>query len=345
MIIYLGNNLSLHGNTPSSIETLGKLLGQRYDVRRFSSKRNQISRWLDMMQAIVRHQGNISVVLIDTYSTLGFYYALGAACVCNFFSIPYMPILRGGNLAGRLENNPRLSRFVFGGAKLLIAPSHYLFSSFKDFGFTNIAYIPNSIEMDIYPFKHRKLVTPRLLWVRSFHSIYNPIMAIEVVQRLKVYFPDTELCMVGPDKDGSLLQCKAFVKANGLEANIKFTGVLLKRDWHALSKNYDIFINTTTVDNTPVSVIESMALGLPVISTNVGGIPFLITDTENGLLVPSGDVSAMVDKIKWLIDNPINAYQIALQARNDVEKFNWNLVKHTWFSILDGLEFSSNNPN
>jgi L-malate glycosyltransferase len=345
MILYLGNNLTLHGNTPSSIETLGKFLGERYRVKRFSSKKNQALRWLDMMWAIVYHHRKASVVLIDTYSSLGFYYALGAACFCKFFSIPYVPILRGGNLNHRLKKSSKLSRFVFGGALTLVAPSNYLFTSFRKLGFTNLVYIPNSIEIDRYLVKKRKAVTPRLLWVRSFHRVYNPAMAIEVLQKLQAYFPDTELCMVGPDKDGSLEQCKALAKERGLETSIKFTGVLSKRDWHSLSEQYDIFINTTTIDNTPVSVIEAMALGLPVVSTNVGGVPFLIQDTENGLLIDSGDSHGMIDKIRWLIDNPESAYQIASKAREEVEKFDWNLVKLKWFAILDELETPSVNRN
>ncbi len=338
MILYLGNNLSLHGNTPSSIEVFGKLFGERYNIRKFSSKRNQILRWFDMMFAVIRYHRTTSVVLIDTYSSLAFYYALGAAFICRCFNIPYMSILHGGSLKARLQSNRTLSRFVFGGARLLVAPSGYLFSTFREFGFTNVVYIPNNIELDIYKMKERTMLAPHILWVRSFHSVYNPLMALNVFQKLRVHFPEAELCMVGPDKDGSLGQCKEYVLRNGLKEKVKFTGVLSKPDWHSLSKHYDIFISTTTIDNTPVSVIEAMALGLVVVSTNVGGVPYLISDNENGLLVDSGDSDAMVAKIRWLIDHPTEAVQLALRARKHVEEFDWKLVKHKWFRILDEME-------
>ena len=66
---------------------------------------------------------------------------------------------------------------------------------------------------------------------------------------------------------------------------MNFTGKLSKQEWRDLSKDYNVFINTTNFDNTPVSVIEAMALGIPVVSTNVGGLPFLITDKVDGVLV------------------------------------------------------------
>ncbi len=338
MIIYIGNNLSYHGSTPSTIDVLGELLRKRYIVRQFSSKRNQILRWLDMMYAVVRYHRTTSVVLIDTYSSLAFYYVIGVAFICRCFNIPYIPILHGGSLKARLQNNRTFSRFVFGGARLLVAPSGYLFSTFREFGFTNVVHIPNNIELDIYRMKERAMLVPRLLWVRSFHSVYNPLMALNVLEKLLVHFPKAELCMVGPDKDGSLEQCTEYVVRNGLKEKVKFTGVLSKPNWHSLSEHYDIFINTTTIDNTPVSVIEAMALGLVVVSTNVGGVPYLISDNENGLLADNGDVDMMVAKIRWLIDHPKEAGQLALCARKQVEEFDWELVKHKWFKILDEME-------
>src|SRR5690606_31616955 len=95
---------------------------------------------------------------------------------------------------------------------------------------------------------------------------------------------NASLCMVGPDTDGSLSQVKALAKQ--LKVSVKFTGKLTKSEWNQLSKEYNIFINTTNFDNMPVSVIEAMALGLPVVSTNVGGLPYLITDGVDGMLVP-----------------------------------------------------------
>ncbi len=291
-----------------------------------------------MMCAIVRHNRTTSVVLIDAYSSLAFYYVLGASILCHVLRIPYVPILRGGDLRSRLNKRKSLSKFVFGGAKYLVAPSNYLYSVFLEFGFANVLYIPNSIEIDIYKMKQRTLLAPRILWVRSFHSVYNPLMALNVFQKLRLHFPEAELCMVGPDKDGSLEECKEYVLRNGLKEKVKFTGVLSKPEWHSLSELYDIFINTTTIDNTPVSVMEAMALGLCVVSTNVGGVPYLISDNKNGLLVDNGDVDMMVAKIGWLIDHPTEAGQLALGARKQVEEFDWKLVKYKWFKILDEME-------
>jgi len=106
-------------------------------------------------------------------------------------------------------------------------------------------------------------------------------------------FSNTTLCMVGPDKDETLNKAKKLATTLNIRNSITFTGVLKKEDWHKLSNNYDIFINTTNVDNMPVSIIEAMALGFPIVSTNVGGLPYLIDNKIDGLLVTPNNEKAM----------------------------------------------------
>ncbi|MCK5815852.1 MAG: glycosyltransferase, partial [Flavobacteriaceae bacterium] len=113
------------------------------------------------------------------------------------------------------------------------------------------------------------------------------------------------------------------------------TGVLSKKEWHKVSEDYDIFINTTNVDNTPVSVMEAMAMGLPVVTTNVGGIPYLLKDGEDAFLVPSNDHVAMTLKIIEIIEGEVNIQQILQAARTKVEQFDWSVVKNGWIDLFE----------
>ena len=129
-----------------------------------------------------------------------------------------------------------------------------------------------------------------------------------------------------------LAKCKTLAEQKNL--SVKFTGKLSKNEWTTLAKNYNIFINTTNFDNTPVSVIEAMALGLPVISTNVGGLSYLIDDQKDGLLVPKNDSDAFVKAINRLIEHPELAQQLSIAARKKVGKFDWEVVKEKWHDVL-----------
>jgi glycosyltransferase involved in cell wall biosynthesis len=157
-------------------------------------------------------------------------------------------------------------------------------------------------------------------------------MAVSVLFQLQKTYSNATLTMVGPDKDGSLITTKAFADQLGVKVN--FTGKLSKEDWCRLAIDNDIFINTTHFDNTPVSVMEAMALGLPVVSTNVGGIPYLITHEETAMLVNAADVDQMTCTILGLISNKEKTIKMVQNARILIEKMDWNIVKQDWNLLL-----------
>ncbi|MEO6696299.1 MAG: glycosyltransferase family 4 protein, partial [Ignavibacteria bacterium] len=126
-------------------------------------------------------------------------------------------------------------------------------------------------------------------------------------------------------------------KANeyGISDSLKLTGKLSKKQWITLSEDYDIFINTTDFDNHPVSVIEAMALGMPVVSTKVGGIPYLVEHRVNGMLVPPDNADKFVEEIENLISDSELVKNITTEARKKVEDFDWDTVKNKWFNLID----------
>ncbi|MDR6967006.1 glycosyltransferase involved in cell wall biosynthesis [Flavobacterium arsenatis] len=333
-LLYIGNKLSQHGVPVTTIETLGPLLkDEGYNLYYASSKKSMALRMLDMLWKVVQLNNKVDLILIDTYSTSSFWYAFFVSQLARLLRIQYIPILHGGNLPNRLENNPRLCRMLFSNAYKNVAPSRYLLHHFELKGFTNTVYIPNTLEIDNYTYKERKVVSPNLLWVRSFARIYNPNMAIEVFKIIKDKYPEATLCMVGPDKDGSLEEAKLLASNYGL--NVNFTGKLSKKEWIALSEDYNLFINTTHFDNTPVSVMEAMALGLPVITTNVGGIPYLLDNGVDALLVEDRSVNQMVGAIETLCEDENLAQALRRNARSKTESFDWQIVKEAWEEILE----------
>jgi len=285
-----------------------------------------------MIWALLAKRKWADLLLIDTYSTQNFYYAVITARLARWLRIPYYPILHGGNLPNRLNTSPSLSKHLFGNAKCNISPSYYLIEEYRKAGYQNLEYIPNVIDLDNYLFTIRTVIRPKLLWVRAFNKIYNPVLALETLELLLEIYPEAELCMIGPDKDGSMANCEQIAREKKLP--VTFTGKMEKEAWIAHSKNFDLFINTTNLDNTPVSVIEAMALGLTVVSTDVGGIPFLIEHQKDGILVPPNDAVSFVQAIKGLVEEPLGAQQITRAARRKAETFDWAQVKEQWFALF-----------
>lgn len=336
-IVYIGNNLAKKTNYFSAMEMLASgLKKNNFQVTLSSDKKNKILRILEMCFIVFKNRKTSDVVLIDTFSTVNFYYALTISQLCRLLGLKYIPILHGGNLPYRLKKNPNLSKLLFKNSYTNVSPSKYLKSEFERYGF-KIEYIPNAISIDEYKFKFRKFYRPKLLWVRAFDKTYNPKMAIEVVKDLIHEYKNIVLCMVGPFKDPTIDDVKRLIEDYNLQDNIKITGVLPKVKWHQLSIDYDIFINTTTIDNMPVSVIEAMALGLPVISTRVGGIPYLIDDGVDGFLVENNNAKELANQIRNLINNPEIGQRAALNARKKVENYDTLNTMTEWTKLLNSI--------
>lgn len=337
MLLYIGNMLQKHGYAPTSIETVGGWLAEEYPIKRVSSYKNQVVRFVDMMITLISYRRSCKLVLIDTYSGKAFWYALLVAWFADKLQISYVPILRGGELPRRFDKSKILSKRFISQAATIITPSYYLEHEIMSRGWGRPVCIPNAIELHGYTFKKRVHIRPYLLWVRSFHKIYNPLMALEVLKELisEKGYEDAKLCMIGQDKDGSMKIFHDKVLEYGLSERVEITGQLPKKQWIEKSEEFDIFLNTTNIDNTPVSVIEAMALGLPVISTKVGGIPFLINDGYDGLLVDKSDVNAMVKFVRSLVVDNYLTQELCGQARKKVENFSWDKIKPQWQRVMN----------
>lgn len=331
-ILYLGNKLEKHGASPTSIDTLPPLLQQEgYRITSVSSIENKPLRLFHMLGSIIFIKKK-DLVLIDTYSTSNFWYAVLSAKLSQLLSIPYIFILHGGNLEERFANSSERILKLFRTARANVVPSYYLKEKLEVFNFGNMICIPNSIELGNYEFKKRNSLKPKLLWVRAFDKVYNPGMVLEVCEKLTKNYPNVEVCMVGPEKDGSLKRLQRISKDKNL--NVSFEGKLSKEEWKKLAIEFDIFINTSNIDNTPVSVIEAMALGLTVVSTNVGGLPYLISHEENGFLVNPGQPKDMAAAIERLLEDSALAERLSVNGRTKAEEFNWTQVKRSWLELL-----------
>src|SRR2546425_347689 len=174
---------------------------------------------------------------------------------------------------------------------------------------------------------------PRLFWMRSFHRVYNPLMAIRVLERLRASHPEATLVMGGQDK-GMQAETRGLAASLGLSDRVRFPGFLDTEAKAREGKAADIFINTSHVDNMPVAVIEAGALGLPVVSTTVGGIADLLTEGETALLTPDDDVEAMAGAVRRLLADPDLSARLSANGRQLAERSAWERVRGLWEELF-----------
>jgi glycosyltransferase involved in cell wall biosynthesis len=198
--------------------------------------------------------------------------------------------------------------------------------------------LPNPLDLTKYPFRQRQQPTPNLVWLRAFHDIYNPSLAVRVVGLLEKDFPTVRLIMMGPDKgDGSCASMKDLALKLHVVDRLTCTGQVPKDEVPHTLQQGDIFLNTTRVDNTPVSVLEAMACGLCIVSTNVGGIPYMLEDEYDALLVPGDDPTAMAKAVQRLLTEDGLAERLSSNARRKVEQFDWSNILPRWERLLTGV--------
>ncbi len=301
----------------------GLLEREGWDVRTASDRINRWLRLADVATSPWRWRGKVDVLVLMVFSGPAFRLVEAASAAASRLGMPMILWLHGGNLADFASRHPERVRRVLARGRVSVAPSKFLAEPF------GARVIPNVVDLDQYPYRHRPQVAPRLLWMRTFHELYRPDLALQVLERLKG--TGATLTMAGQDK-GLLAETRRKAQEMGLD--VRFPGFLDAEGKRREFAGHDVFLNTNRVDNAPVSVLEAAAFGLPVVTTAVGGIPCLLRDGEEALLVPEGDAEAMAGAVRRLLDEPGLAGRLSAAGREVAGRSSWPRVKPLWEELL-----------
>jgi glycosyltransferase involved in cell wall biosynthesis len=140
-------------------------------------------------------------------------------------------------------------------------------------------------------------------------------------------WPEARLTLVGGGPEETRL--RALATELRLE-HVAFTGRVSPVDIARLYDDHDIYVQSPDIDNMPTSVIEAYASGLPVVSTEAGGVPAILTDEVHGFLVPVNDHEGLAARVTQLLDDPDRARRMARQAYETVRSCTWTAVREQW---------------
>ncbi len=337
-VLIAGNFLSRGGGNRGVCEDLAERLdGLGWPVVTTSQHTGRLARVADILHTAWSKRADYEVAQIDLFSGPAFFWALALGWLLGRLRKPYILTLHGGNLPGFSSRWPRLAGWLLRGAAAVTAPSAYLAGALHEFR-SDIEIVPNAIDLASYPFRWRERATARLVWLRAFHDIYDPQLAIRTLALLTPQFPEIHLIMAGPDKgDGSYQATRALARSLGVDSHVAFAGRVLKSDLAAAIDRGDIFLNTSKIDNHPVTLLEAMACGACVVTTSPGGVPYMAQDGINCLSARTGDARALARAIGELLTRPELAARISRQARAGIEACDWPAVLARWLSLLTGV--------
>lgn len=334
-ILLVGNFLSSARTTRGVCEELaGRLAASGWSVLTTSSRTSRPVRLADMMGTAWRCRRLYDIAHVDVFSGPAFFWAEAVSWVLRRVGKPYVLTLHGGDLPHFALRQPRRVGRLLRSASAVTAPSRYLLDQMRPYR-PDLRMIPNPLDIDHYTFGLRRRPEPKLIWLRAFHTIYNPVLMVRVLALLQMHHPNVQLTMVGPDKgDGSLQATRREAERCGIGKRIAFIPGVPKAEVPKYLQAGDIFVNSTNFDNTPVTVMEAMACGLCIVSTNAGGIPYLLEHGRDALLVPRDDPGAMAAAIHRILTEPGLAELLSGNAHRKAEQFDWRAVLPQWEALF-----------
>jgi glycosyltransferase involved in cell wall biosynthesis len=187
--------------------------------------------------------------------------------------------------------------------------------------------VPNTIDRRQFTYRPRDPLRPKLLCTRNFDALYNMGCVLRAFAAIQAQHPEATLTLVGSGAEGVPLRAQA--EALRLR-NVTFVGLVAPSDMHRHYDAADIYIQSPSIDNMPLSVLEAFASGTPLVSTNVGGVPSMVRDGIDGLLVDDDDSDALAHAVLRLIADPPFARALARSAHHRLAAYDWPVVREGW---------------
>lgn len=290
-------------------------------------------RLVPYLYALWRLAGRTSVVHVLANSGWAWHLcAAPAIWLAKLRGTPVIVNYRGGEADPFFSGAPRIVHKTMGLADSLIVPSGFLEAVFARHGFAS-RIVPNIINLGRFRARDAERLfdgSCHVVVTRNLEPIYGIPTVLEAFSRLKEVVPAARMTVAGTGPE--LARLRALADELGVGDAVNFCGRIDNQEIPALYASADMMVNPSTVDNMPISVLEAFASGVPVVSTNVGGVPFILKDGETGLLVPSGHAEEMAAAMIRIASDPGLAQRLAAAAVDDVQRYSWLQVRNLWLA-------------
>jgi glycosyltransferase involved in cell wall biosynthesis len=251
-------------------------------------------------------------------------FAAPAVWIGRLRGVPVIVNYRGGEAEPFLARQAAWVRPTLRRAAALIVPSGFLEEVFGRAGI-RAEIVPNIIDLARFHPEPARVPAHHVIVTRNLEEIYDIPTALRAFQRIRSTHPDAMLTVAGSGPELRALQ--ALAKELDLATAVRFTGRLDNESVADLYRQADLLLNPSTVDNMPISLLEAMASGVAIVSTDVGGIPHLVEDGRTALLVPPRDPAAMAAAALRVFAEPGLAASLRTAGLGAAERYTWGAVR------------------
>ena len=244
--------------------------------------------------------------------------------------IPVVVNYRGGEAERFLEHQsawvvPTLRR-----ASTVVVPSAFLDRIFRRFGIAPEV-VPNIVDLSRFYPSPARAPGQHIVVTRNLEDIYDIPTALRAFAKIREIHEDASMTVAGSGP--RLADLRKLCETLGIAAAVRFTGRLDNDDVAKLYRAADLALNPSTVDNMPISLLEAMASGVPIVSTNVGGIPDLVEDGRTALLVPPHDPAAMAAAALRLMADRSKSSELTQAGIQCAARYTWPKVAPWLFGV------------
>lgn len=266
-------------------------------------------------------------------------FAAPALVVARMRGVPVIVNYRGGNANVFFAHAPRFVVRMLAKVALCVTPSLFLVRVFKQYGLS-AEVIPNIIDLSRFTLAPARLFgeAPHVVVTRNLEKIYDIPTAIRAFARVQRVFHGARMTVAGSGPE--LDHLHALVIELSLGSSVHFPGRIDNADIPALYATADVLVNPSSVDNMPNSILEALASGVPVVSTDAGGIPDMVTHGVSALLVPIGDDAAIAQQVIRVLKDQTLAAGLRCAGQAEAEKYGWPRVKEQWLDAYRRAAFS-----
>lgn len=330
-VLFVGTFLSASSGTMGISEKIMEALDDAIVTKCASSFDNKVLRMAHIVWAVLFSTYN--VLHVDVFSGMAFRIAQTATWLGKLNGKKVVLALRGGNLPSYVARHPQRVARVLERADVIHTPSQMLRDFVASRYRVDISYLPNFVDVSRFQYHHDSYKPFSLLWVRAFAEIYNPEAAVEILEKVRAVYPEATLTMVGPDK-GKLGVTMNLIADRGLEMFVRIVGPVSNHELPAYYHGHEVFLNTTSYESFGVAVLEAACCGIPIVSYNVGEIPYLWKSGEEILLADFGDVDRLAMHVMSLFSDQERARRQSHLARKKAEQFSWEHLRSQWLEVL-----------
>jgi glycosyltransferase involved in cell wall biosynthesis len=230
---------------------------------------------------------------------------------------------RGGEADSFLQRYGTLAKPAFRFADVVTAPSGFLANVLRAHTGVSVEIVPNIVDLAAFTYRERPNPAPKMVVTRHLEALYDTESILRAFGEVQARYPEASLSIAGTGtQEASLRALAADLKLR----NVHFLGLVPRAKVPALYDRCDFLLNASKADNFPGSLVEAAAAGLVVISTGVGGIPYIFEDGESALLVELGDWRALAAGVLRVLTEPGLALRLTRTANQQCRRYDWEYV-------------------